>query len=212
MIFLFLPHVCSFSIEKNICGFCTNQLFGFWPCFSVQVIKKIESKSMHHTNANDSGPGPRQPLLPQRCTVLIRYAAVQKQMKTYNNFLHKLHKHTQSLRLTKKIQKGTINRTYASNVPVVLALKLYQHRPQIAKNIFSISVLSMKRTVQRLQEAQDSFSGFFLLDAIAVQGHAPRPPPKLASHWHPTIAHYNGTLQWHHVHSPKVGHHPSPQP
>lgn len=78
---------------------------------------------MHHTNANDSGPGPRQPLLPQRCTVLIRYAAVQKQMKTYNIFLHKLHKYTQSLRLAKKIQKGTINRTYASNVPVVLALK-----------------------------------------------------------------------------------------
>ena len=24
----------------------------------------------------------------------------------------------------------------------------------------------------------------------------------------PTIAHYNGTLQWHHVHSPKVGRHP----
>ena len=26
----------------------------------------------------------------------------------------------------------------------------------------------------------------------------------------PTIAHYNGTLQWHHVHSPKIGRHPSP--
>ena len=28
----------------------------------------------------------------------------------------------------------------------------------------------------------------------------------------PTIAHYNGTQQWHHVHSPKVGRHPPPQP
>ena len=30
----------------------------------------------------------------------------------------------------------------------------------------------------------------------------------------PTIAHYNGTQQWHHVHSPKVGRwsSPSPQP
>ena len=26
----------------------------------------------------------------------------------------------------------------------------------------------------------------------------------------PTIAHYNGTQQWHHVHSPKVGCHPPP--
>lgn len=122
MIFLFLPHVCSSSIEKKSVGFVPiNYIYGFWPCFSVKVIKKIESKSMHHTN--DSGPGPRQPLLPQRCTVLIRYAAVQKQMKTYNIFLHKLHKYTQSLTSTKKIQKGTINRSYASNVPVVLALK-----------------------------------------------------------------------------------------
>ena len=50
--------------------------------------KKI-LKSMHHTN--DSGPGPRQPLLPQRWTMLIHYAAVQKQMKIYNIFFHKLH-------------------------------------------------------------------------------------------------------------------------
>ena len=70
---------------------------------------------------------------------------------------------------------------------------------------------------------------------------APRPPPKLVltlppNHstlqWHPamapnngttsippklklappTIAHWNGTQQWHHVHSPKVGRHPPPQP
>ena len=35
-------------------------------------------------------------------------------------------------------------------------------------------------------------------------------PPKLVITLPPTIAHYNGTLQWHHVHSPKVGHHPPP--
>ena len=33
-------------------------------------------------------------------------------------------------------------------------------------------------------------------------------PPKLAPSPHPTIEHYNGTLQWHHIHSPKVGRHP----
>ena len=72
---------------------------------------------MHHTNANDSGPGPRQPLLPQRCTVLIRYAAVQKQMKTYNIFLHKLHKYTQSLRLTKKYRKAQSTEPMQAMVP-----------------------------------------------------------------------------------------------
>ena len=55
----------------------------------------------------------------------------------------------------------------------------------------------------------------FFLDAIDVQGTMgtlpmePRPlPQSWPSHWHPTIARYNGTLQWHHVHSPKVGRHP----
>ena len=107
-----------FHRKKNI---CQSTIYMVFDHVSQLKLSKNESKSMHHTN--DSGPGPRQPLLPQRCTVLIRYAAVQKQMKTYNIFLHKLHKYTQSLTLTKKIQKGTINRTYASNVPVVLALK-----------------------------------------------------------------------------------------
>ena len=41
-------------------------------------------------------------------------------------------------------------------------------------------------------------------------------PPKLSPSPLRTIAHYNGTLQWHptmhHVHSPKVGRHPPPQP
>ena len=37
-------------------------------------------------------------------------------------------------------------------------------------------------------------------------------PPKLAVTLPPTIEHYNGTLQLHHVHSPKVGRHPSPPP
>ena len=37
--------------------------------------------------------------------------------------------------------------------------------------------------------------------------------PKVGRHqWHPTVAHYNGTQQWHHVHSPKVGRQPSPPP
>ena len=34
-------------------------------------------------------------------------------------------------------------------------------------------------------------------------------PPKLVVTLPPTIAHYNGTLQWHHVHSAKVGHLPN---
>ena len=34
-------------------------------------------------------------------------------------------------------------------------------------------------------------------------------PQSWSSHWHPTIARYNGTLQQHHVHSPKVGRHPN---
>ena len=36
--------------------------------------------------------------------------------------------------------------------------------------------------------------------------------PKVGWHPPPTIAHYNGTLQWHHVHSPKVGRHTGTQP
>ena len=41
---------------------------------------------------------------------------------------------------------------------------------------------------------------------------APRPLPQssLSASPAPTIAHYNGTLQWHRVHSPKVGCHPPP--
>ena len=38
---------------------------------------------------------------------------------------------------------------------------------------------------------------------------APRPLPKFVDP-PTTIAHYNGTQQWHHVHSPKVGRHPPP--
>ena len=43
---------------------------------------------------------------------------------------------------------------------------------------------------------------------------APRPLPQSWSSPSPppTIAHYNGNQQWHHVHSPKVGRHPPPQP
>ena len=41
----------------------------------------------------------------------------------------------------------------------------------------------------------------------------PRPlPQSWSSPTPPTIAHCNGTLQWHHVHSAKVGHHPPLQP
>ena len=39
---------------------------------------------------------------------------------------------------------------------------------------------------------------------------APRPLPQSGRHPPPTIAHYNGTQQWHHVHSPKVGRHLPP--
>ena len=35
-------------------------------------------------------------------------------------------------------------------------------------------------------------------------------PQWRSSHRHPTIADYNGTVQWHHVHSPKVRRHPTP--
>ena len=58
----------------------------------------------------------------------------------------------------------------------------------------------------------------FFLDACSgchccVGCHGPameRPlPQSWSSHWHPTIARYNGTPQQHHVHSPKVGRHPN---
>ena len=53
----------------------------------------------------------------------------------------------------------------------------------------------------RLQEAQGRFSGCFF--GVPLLGARPL-PQSWSSHWHPTIAHYNGTLQWHHVHSPKL--------
>ena len=37
-----------------------------------------------------------------------------------------------------------------------------------------------------------------------------RNPPKLIVSPPPTIARYNGTQQWHHLHSPKIGRHPPP--
>ena len=47
----------------------------------------------------------------------------------------------------------------------------------------------------------------FFLDAIAGKGrpwhHSPAPLPRWSSHWHPTIAHYNGTLQWHAATAPR---------
>ena len=50
-----------------------------------------------------------------------------------------------------------------------------------------------------------------------LQWHPAMAPRPLPQSWSspsppPTIAHYNGTLQWHHVRSPKVGRHPPPQP
>ena len=63
---------------------------------------------------------------------------------------------------------------------VILKKQLYQHRPQIAKNNFCV--------IKGTTSIPQSWSS---------------PPP-------PTIAHYNGTLQWHHVHSAKVGRHPPP--
>ena len=106
--------------------------------------------------------------------------------------------------------------------------KLYQHRPQTAKNNFC--VINAKNNVTSAK-VQGSFSGcFFWMPLLCRVPWAPRngtvvtPAPNYNGtlQWHhvhsqswsspspPTIAHYNGTLQWHHVHSPKVGHPPPP--
>ena len=58
----------------------------------------------------------------------------------------------------------------------------------------------------------DAFSGCHC--CVRCYGHHAMERP-LPQSWSspspsPTIAHYNGTLQWHHVHSPKVGRHPPP--
>ena len=108
--------------------------------------------------------------------------------------------------------------------PPKISIKLYQHRHQIAKNNFC--VINVKNNVTSTK-VRGSFSGcFFWMPLLCRVPWAPRngtvvtpapnyngttSTPKVASPSPRTIAHYNGTLQWHHVHSPKVGH-PAPQP
>ena len=53
--------------------------------------------------------------------------------------------------------------------------------------------------MQRLQEPQSSFSGCHC--CVGCPWH--HVLPRWSSHWHPTIAHYNGTLQWHIAMAPR---------
>ena len=79
---------------------------------------------------------------------------------------------------------------------------LYQHRPQIAKSNFC--VINVKK------KCPPNHSTLQWHPAMAPS-NVHRPLPQSWSSPSPqTIAHYNGTLQWHHVHSPKVGRHPPP--
>ena len=95
-------------------------------------------------------------------------------------------------------------------------MELYQHRPQIAKTDFC--VINVENSVSPAK------SSFFWMPLLCRVPWAPcngttSAPPKLVvtlapsnGTTSPTIAHYNGTRQWHHVHSPKIGRHPPPQP
>ena len=95
--------------------------------------------------------------------------------------------------------------------------KIYQHRPQIAKNNFCVINVENSATSTR---KSSQFVWMPLLRMGTQQWHHvhspkvgrhPLPPnhsttttpPKLVVTLRPTIAHYNGTLQWHHDHSTK---------
>ena len=95
-------------------------------------------------------------------------------------------------------------------------IKLYQHRPQIAKTNFCEQCNVCKKLKTKFIAV---FLGVWVkLVALKIgtyeteigtqQWHHVN-SPKVGRH-PPTIAHYNGTQQWHHVHSPKVGRHPPP--
>ena len=74
--------------------------------------------------------------------------------------------------------------------------KLYQHRPQTAKFYFVVI------NVEKKCPPNDS-----TLQWHPALAGCP-PPPKLVVTLPTTMAPCNGTQQWHHVHSPKVGHPP----
>ena len=77
--------------------------------------------------------------------------------------------------------------------------KLYQHRPQIAKTNFCVVNLENSVTSAR----RDKIHCYFLGCLGEIGG--PEYRRKI-------LAPCNGTQQWHHVHSHKVGRHPPPQP
>ena len=85
---------------------------------------------------------------------------------------------------TQAIEKISTNHQIIYHDVIITIIRskkgLYQHRPQIAKNNFCV----LKGTTST--------------------------PPKLFVIPPPTTAHYNGTQQWHHIQSSKVGHYPPP--
>lgn len=87
-------------------------------------------------------------------------------------------------------------------------IKVYKHRPQKAKTHFCVIVTSARSSRQFF------FWCFFSMPLVCRvhPAKAPRPLPqnRPSPSLPPTIAHYNGALQWHHVHCHKVRHHPHP--
>ena len=96
--------------------------------------------------------------------------------------------------------------TFGLQEAVEIYTQLYQHRPQITKTNFCV-IKGTTSTPPKLVVTPPHHSTLQRQPSMA-----PRP---LLQSWSspcpPTIAHYNGTHQWHHVHSSKVGHHPAPQ-
>ena len=113
--------------------------------------------------------------------------------------------------------------------------KLCQHRPQIAKTNFCVikhttctppkmvvtpphhSTLQRHpamapRPLLRSRSSPSPPTKAHCNGTTSTPPMAPRPiPQSWSSPSPPTIAHYNGTLQWHHVHSAKIGRHPPNQ-
>ena len=94
-------------------------------------------------------------------------------------------------------------------------LKFYQHRPQIAKN--NSCVINVENSVTSARSSRQFFWLFFWMPLLCRLPWAPcngttSTPPKLVV----TLPPNHSALQWHparhHVHSPKVGRHPTPQP
>ena len=76
------------------------------------------------------------------------------------------------------------------------------NRPQIAKTNFCVINVESSATSARSSRQKK------IWNRNCHPAMAPRPLPQTWPSPSPPLAHYNGTLQWQHVHSPKVGCHP----